>query len=232
MRFSLIIPCFNEAKNIPLLLDRCSSLNNSDIEIIIVDNGSTDQTQQVIKENIEKYPGCRSIRLEKNIGYGHGIIEGLNAAEGEILGWTHADLQTDPADALTGLSYFNEHGNNIFCKGKRYGRPLLDLFFTIGMSIFESILMRKKFWDINAQPTMFSKEFFESWDEPPQDFSIDLFAYYMAKKNNLSIYRFPVLFSDRAYGASHWNFGFRSRIKFIKRTISYSIKLIKKIDHK
>ena len=43
MKFSLIIPCFNEAKNIPLLLERCGGITRlGEIEIILVDNGSTD----------------------------------------------------------------------------------------------------------------------------------------------------------------------------------------------
>ena len=43
MKFSLVIPCYNEAKNIPLLLERCAVFNGrDDFEIILVDNGSTD----------------------------------------------------------------------------------------------------------------------------------------------------------------------------------------------
>ena len=43
MKFSLVIPCYNEAKNIPLLLKRCAVFNDrDDFEIILVDNGSTD----------------------------------------------------------------------------------------------------------------------------------------------------------------------------------------------
>ncbi len=233
MKFSLVIPCFNEAENLPLLLDRCKALIlDKEIEVILVDNGSTDETQEVMKSNLSKYPGCRFIHVKENEGYGNGILAGLNSAKGRILGWTHADMQTDPADALVGLDFFDKHGDDIFCKGRRYGRPLLDSIFTLGMSIFESALLRKNLWDINAQPTMFSKEFFNCWDEPPKDFSLDLYAYYLAKKNNLKVFRFPVFFGLRAYGVSKWNFGFMSRIKFIKRTMSFSLKLIKRIKRK
>ena len=233
MKFSLVIPCFNEAKNLPLLLQKCKKvLSSDDIEIIIVDNGSTDDTKEVIEKHIKNYPGFRSVHVKENEGYGNGILAGLNAAKGRILGWTHADLQTNPSDSIVGLEFFEKYGDDIFCKGKRYGRPFLDMFFTFGMSIFESIFMRKKLWDINAQPTMFSKEFFKSWDEPPQDFSLDLYAYYMARKMNLRVFRFPVLFGERAFGVSTWNVNFKSRYIFIKRTLAYSLSLFKKMSKK
>jgi glycosyltransferase involved in cell wall biosynthesis len=227
MKFSLIIPCFNESKNIPLLLERCSSLvdSSNDIEIILVDNGSTDETPEVLAKSLMSYPMCRSVRVDVNQGYGHGILAGLHAADGDILGWTHADMQTDPTDALEGLKYFDELGLDVFCKGKRFGRPLFDELFTVGMSVFESLLLRKAMWDINAQPTMFSKEFFRTWECPPNDFSLDLYAYYMAKKSNLEIRRFRVRFSERAFGVSHWNADFSAKLKFIRRTITFSLNL-------
>ena len=97
------------------------------------------------------------------------------------------------------------------------------------MSFFESILLGKFFWDINAQPTMFPKKFFKSWKNPPDDFSLDLFCYYEAKKQKLKIHRFPVKFDKRLYGHSKWNFGFSSKLKFIKRTIIYSFNLKNKL---
>ena len=125
MRFSLVIPCYNEAANLPLLLERCKELaTQSDIEVVLVDNGSTDSTPELLLSMLPKYPGCRSVRVDKNQGYGFGIVSGLKAANGEILGWTHADMQTDPLDALRGLALFEKHGDNIFAKGRRYGRSV------------------------------------------------------------------------------------------------------------
>jgi glycosyltransferase involved in cell wall biosynthesis len=231
MRLSLVIPCYNEAANLPLLLERCKELaSRSDVEVVLVDNGSTDSTSEVLRNLLPNYPGCRSIRVEKNQGYGFGIVSGLRSAEGQILGWTHADMQTDPQDAIRGLDLFDTFGDNIFVKGRRYGRPFLDVVFTVGMSMFETLLLAKPMWDINAQPTLFSRRFLDSWSSPPDDFSLDLYAYYQAQAKGLKVCRFPVKFGERAHGVSHWNVSWAAKWKFIRRTIDFSLKLKQKIS--
>ena len=230
MKFSLVIPCFNEAANLPLLLERCKKVGSTpDMEVVLVDNGSTDTTPQVLWDLLPQYPGCRSVRVEINEGYGFGILSGLRAAKGEILGWTHADMQTDPQDALKGLQLFDQHGNNIFVKGRRYGRPFMDVIFTAGMSVFETLLMGKPMSDINAQPTMFSRQFFDAWNDPPHDFSLDLYAYFQALKQGLTVHRFPVRFGERAHGVSHWNVNWAAKWKFIRRTVDFSLQLRRSI---
>lgn len=229
MKYSLIIPCYNEAKNLPLLLARCELLSSSDFEVIIVDNGSTDETADVLIDLLPSYPGCSSIRVPVNMGYGYGIVEGLKCARGSIIGWTHADLQTDPCDALRAVKIFEAHGTDLFVKGRRYGRPYLDVIFTVAMSIFETVLLRRRMSDINAQPTMFSREFFLSWAYPPADFSLDLYAYYLGKEKGLKEKRFAVKFGERAHGASHWNVDWKSKMKFIRRTVDFSLQLRKRI---
>ena len=230
MKYSLIIPCFNEEKNLPLLIEKSKELlSRNDIQLILVDNGSTDNTKKILLNYKLKHKNLSVVHVKENKGYGFGILSGLNEAEGDIIGWTHADMQTDPNDFLEGIIFFKKFSENIFVKGKRYGRPFGDTFFTIGMSIFESILLGTRLWDINAQPTIFSKSFFHSLKNPPNDFSLDLYFYYKAIQSNLKIYRFPVLFGERAHGVSHWNVDFSSKLKFIRRTINYSFKLKKYI---
>lgn len=227
MKFSLVIPCYNEAANLPLLLPRCAEVAaQPNVEVVLVDNGSTDSSADVLADLLPKFPGCRSVRVEQNQGYGFGILSGLRAAEGDILGWTHADMQTDPADTLEGLKLFvGGDPDMTFVKGQRYGRPLADTVFTIGMSLFETVLLRQRLWDINAQPTMFSRRFFEGLKNPPHDFSLDLFAYCSARRAGMTVRRFPVRFGERAHGASHWNVDWKSKVNFIRRTVDYSLRL-------
>ncbi len=139
-------------------------------------------------------------------------------------------MQTDPQDTLRGLELFDRYGLDIFVKGRRYGRPLADVVFTLGMSAFETLLLRKLLWDINAQPTMFTRRFFETWVAAPDDFSLDLYAYYQAQTQGLKVHRFPVRFGERAYGVSHWNVNWAAKWKFIRRTVDFSLQLKKNIE--
>lgn len=231
VRFSLIIPCFNESAGLSDLVSACIAAEfPEDFEIILVDNGSTDDTPSILLSLLDGQSQIRSVRLEENEGYGNGILFGLNEASGDVLGWTHADLQTDPADFKTAVELFESEERELFVKGKRFGRPISDVFFTICMSVFEVFLLRRSFWDINAQPNVFSRHFYESWENPPKDFSLDLYAYYLAKKTGLKVLRFLVFFGERQYGSSHWNIDWRSKIKFIRRTINFSFELKKKHD--
>jgi glycosyltransferase involved in cell wall biosynthesis len=230
MKLSLIIPCYNESANLPLLLERCAFLGTEQIEVILVDNGSTDNSSEVLQNLLPSYPHCRSVRVPVNQGYGFGILSGLRAAQGELLAWTHAVMQTDPKDVLRGLELFKAHGNSIYVKGKRIKRPLADVFFMIGMSVFETALLRTRLWDINAQPNMFSRAFFETWENPPHDFSLDLYVYFTARAQGLPVYRFPVEFGERAHGVSHWNVNWASKMKFIRRTIDFSFELKRRLS--
>lgn len=229
MKLSVVVPCYDEEKNIPLILERFKAvINRDDVEVLLVDNGSTDNTPDILKKLLPQYPFARTIRVDVNQGYGYGICQGLKACAGEFIGWTHADMQTDPADLIKALDIIEANGNDksLYVKGNRKGRPFFDQFFTSGMSVFESVYMGEKLYDVNAQPNVFSKEFFETWKNPPKDFALDLYALYMARKADLNIVRFDVLFPERQHGQSHWNNGsLKAKWKFIKRTLDFSVKL-------
>ena len=229
LALSLVIPCYNEADNLPLLVDRCALVFGSrdDVEVILVDNGSKDRTAEILPGLLAPHKNLRTVRVPENQGYGHGILTGLRAATGRVLAWTHADMQTDPHDVLVGLERFQRSATpeRLFVKGNRYGRPAFDVVFTWGMAAFESALLGAAMWDINAQPTMFPRSFFDTWSDPPTDFSLDLYAYYTARRTGMTLERFPVYFGPRAHGESRWNTGLTARWRFIRRTVDYSLKM-------
>lgn len=234
MKYSLIIPCYNEAKSLPALVERCRALTAKveGCEVVLVDNGSGDDSPAVLAALLSDGEAVRSIRVPVNQGYGHGILEGLRASRGAIIGWTHADLQTDPMDAVAGFALFDAAADpaRLFVKGSRYGRPAADVLFTLGMSVFETLLMRLPLRDINAQPTLFPRSLFDGWVDPPKDFSLDLFAYVTAKHAGCTVKRFPVLFAERQHGVSHWNVDWQAKMKFIRRTLDYSLTLRRRMD--
>lgn len=226
--YSIVIPCYNEQKNIPILVDRLLEVvQRPDVEVLFVNNGSTDGSAEILETQSARAPFTRVVTVENNQGYGFGILAGLKECRGQYLGWTHADIQADPQDVITAIELIEQatEKESLYLKGQRYGRPVFDQLFTVGMSFFETLYLKTLLWDINAQPNLFHRSFYKSWNNPPTDFSLDLYALYMAKKQKQTLIRFPVAFPERQHGQSSWNTSFSAKWKFIKRTLDFSTKL-------
>lgn len=235
---SIVVPCYNEEKNISLILSAFKEAitNEVNTELVLVNNGSKDKTGEVIDLEIKKnnYFFARKVTVENNIGYGFGILSGLNQARGGILAWTHADLQTDPKDVLRAYElYLNEIKLNpkVFVKGYRKNRKFTEKFFSFSMQIFASMCLGIHFSEINAQPKLFSREFYKLMKNPPNDFSLDLYVLYLAKKESYKIFSIPVFFKNRIYGEAKGGGGSNlgTKWKLMKRTFGYIIELKDKI---
>lgn len=98
---SLVIPCYNEQENVPTLIERVeASLNKTGkpFEVIIIDDGSTDSTPQLLADAMAKHNWLRVIRMAKNGGQSAAFEAGFEAARGEIIATIDADLQNDPEE--------------------------------------------------------------------------------------------------------------------------------------
>ena len=94
---SIVVALYNEEGNIPTLIQQISSaLQDHNYELILVDDGSTDASVKIIKENL--LPGIKLIVLRKNYGQSAAMAAGIDAAKGDYIGTMDADLQNDPSD--------------------------------------------------------------------------------------------------------------------------------------
>ncbi len=234
IELSIIIPCYNEDENIFPLFKKIEKLiyETNNVEIIIVDNGSTDKTNEnIIKSNLYLEDKIKLKKIDHNIGYGYGIMSGVYAATGNHIGWCHADLQTEPADVYS--SYLKNKDllqkDNCVVKGLRKNRNIYDSVFTFGMSVVASLVFFSKINDINAQPKLFPKSFLKCLNDYPNDFSLDLFFLIMAKKNNYQIINYDVEMKDRLYGEAKGGGTIKGKIKLVIRTFAYIIELRRKL---
>ena len=224
---SVVVPCYNEEENIPLIVSKFSTvLEESDekIEVILVNNGSIDNSKNILEKTMSNIKqDIRVLNVEKNIGYGHGILSGLKTAKGDILSWTHADLQSDPKDLISAFNEYKKYKDPLLViKGKRKNRNIIDSFFTLGMQVYCNITLKVRLNDINAQPKMFSRNFYETYfHNAPNDFSLDLFLLYKA----INIKTIDVFFHERKFGKSKGGGTLNGKWKLIKRTIYYINKL-------
>jgi len=215
----MVIPCYNEAAGLPALLAGFArALSGLDAELVLVDNGSTDGTAAVLEAALPDFPFARSVRVPVNRGYGHGILKGLEAARGAWVGWTHADLQFDPASAAQAIrAAAASGGEKIFIKGRRLNRGLAERLFTAGLALAAGLYLRLPLSDINGQPNLIRRELLENFKSPPEDFCFDMYVYALALSRGYRALRFPVAVRPRAAGRSSWNSGLRSRLKLAAR---------------
>jgi glycosyltransferase involved in cell wall biosynthesis len=230
VRLSIILPCYNEAENLSLLIEAYrDAWEDLPAELILVDNGSTDSTADVLSDLISRpeYNFARVVKVTKNRGYGHGIYSGLLEAQGEFIGFSHADMQCNPADLFAAYHKLvaEPDPTKAIVKGKRARRDFNASLITVTMAFIASIILIKKLTDINAQPKVFHRSHLERLKKPPIGFQFDLYVLYAACCAGLKILTIPVVFGQRAHGQSKWAFSFISRYRTIWATIKYIFSL-------
>jgi len=110
---SLVIPCYNEQENVPTLLQRVEGALaplRRPFEVLIIDDGSTDDTPKLLAEAMARLPWLRVIRMAKNGGQSAAFEAGFDAARGEILATIDADLQNDPEEIPRLIPLLDEQG--------------------------------------------------------------------------------------------------------------------------
>lgn len=101
MDLSIVIPFYNEHKNISFLLDEIYQAlrpTNWTYEVVAIDDGSRDGTYELLKKELARFTHFRLIRFRKNFGQTAAMAAGFDSAEGEIIVTLDGDLQNDPAD--------------------------------------------------------------------------------------------------------------------------------------
>ncbi|MDF1575769.1 MAG: glycosyltransferase family 2 protein [Bacteroidales bacterium] len=101
MNVSIVVPLFNEEESIPELcawIDRVLSENGLSYELILVDDGSTDGSWELIKSLKKSNPNLRGIRFRRNYGKSAALHTGFGAAKGEVVITMDADLQDSPEE--------------------------------------------------------------------------------------------------------------------------------------
>jgi glycosyltransferase involved in cell wall biosynthesis len=98
VKLTLVIPCYNEERSLKACAEKCLELKNSgiDLEIIIVDDCSKDNSLAVASELTQEHPEIRLIKHEINKGKGAALRTGFAEARGDYVGIQDADLEYNP----------------------------------------------------------------------------------------------------------------------------------------
>lgn len=124
MKLSIIIPVYNESKTVGEIIRQVKAVKGFDKEIIVIDDGSTDETSKVIKV----IKDINVIRHKANRGKGSAIRTGIAAAAGDYVMIQDADLEYDPQDILKLLEPIKQ-GKAEVVYGSRFTGPRRNMFF-------------------------------------------------------------------------------------------------------
>ena len=125
MQVSVVIPLFNEADSLPELMawiHRVMQSNNLSYEVIMVDDGSDDNSWKTISNLRNEFPNLKGIKFQRNYGKSAALNEGFKAAQGDIVITMDADLQDSPEEIPEFVEMINKQGYHLVSgwKKKRY----------------------------------------------------------------------------------------------------------------
>jgi glycosyltransferase involved in cell wall biosynthesis len=203
MRVSFLIPAYNEAATIVALLDAVWALD-MDKQIVVVDDGSTDETGTLV----ERWrAGKRDVVLvrQDNRGKGSAVRAAVPHADGDISVIQDADLEYDPAD-VPALIQPIERGAADVVYGSRLsgGRPqraylFWHLFGNRFLSLLTNVLYNTTLSDMETGYKAFRTEVLRSLDLRQDDFGIEPEITAKICKRKLRIYELPIAYYGRTY---------------------------------
>lgn len=138
-RVSVVIPCHNEADNVPLLAAQIEAvfaqLGDGDYEVLFVDDASTDGTLAAMRAVHARNPRFIPVALARNYGQSAALIAGMRRSQGECILTLDGDLQNDPADFPTLLELLETHDCVCGYRAERHDSWLRRLSSRIGNGV-------------------------------------------------------------------------------------------------
>src|SRR4030042_4658474 len=207
IKLSLIIPVRNEKDNlIPLLFRIHNALIHSGVEyeVIVVDDYSTDGSEQILHERSQLYP-IRVVKKQGKIGKGYSLLEGIKYAKHDILGYIDADLAYPPEvlpEMLQKLSNCDiVVADRIYVNGERKTKKYLAKIFRFG---FGRVLFGLNY-DVQAGLKVFKKEVIQNLKLHPGAWSFDIEFLFRSLHAGAKIISVPVAYGSRQQGQGKLN---------------------------
>ena len=224
MKTSIIIPCYNEEKTIDKIINKILELRNLDLEIIIVDDCSTDSSKNIIETKL-KDKVYRVIYNKINSGKGFSIRKGIAAATGEIILIQDADLEYDPNDYYKILDLF-KFGIADVVYGSRFigseKKRVLYFWHTLGnkfLTLISNIFTNLNLSDMEVGYKAFKSEIIKDMVLTEDRFGFEPEITAKISKLNCSIYEVGISYYGRTYEQGkkiNWKDGLRAIYVILK----------------
>jgi len=240
---SLVIPCYNESDRIPGMIDalkRFEAKWKADYEVVVVNDGSTDNTLEVLKVKLQtsltKAKRLEFIDVQPNKGKGNALKEGVAAANGDYILTLDADMATAPTDLnrwlkkLPGKTFHNNEiliGSREHEQSKVDGNPLrkiMGIVFNLIIQLFTPLNNRDTQCGFKLYPSAIGKELFAALRFTGWAHDVEIL--YRAHQKGIPITSMPIT----------WKHMEGTKIKVVKDSIMMAgqvllISVMTKIDH-
>ena len=228
MKLSVIIPVFNEKHTIEEVIDRVREIDaGMEKEIVIVDDGSEDGTQDILK-NLN-FPDTKTYFHAKNQGKGAALHTGFSNAQGDIILIQDADLEYDPAEYPTLLKPILDGRADVVYGSRFLGGPHRVLFFWhyVGnkfLTTLSNMLSNLNLSDMETCYKVIKKDVLDRITLKSKRFGFEPEITIKLAKLKAKIYEVPISYSGRDYTEGKkigWKDGFAAiyhiiRFKFFK----------------
>lgn len=219
MKLSVLIPVYNEKGTIKEMLHRVKSVD-LEKEIIVVDDGSTDGTSEILREIKEK--DIKILSHSRNMGKGAAIRTGLKQVNGDIVIIQDADLETDPEDYHRLLEPIIRGKAQVvygsrFLKGAK-GKSFLRYLANRILTWTANILYHARITDEGTGYKALKTSLIKSLDLKSQGFDFCPEVTAKIRKKGYKIYEVPISYYPRDPRASkiYWRDGFKALFALIK----------------
>jgi glycosyltransferase involved in cell wall biosynthesis len=203
---SIAIPIYNEEAGIEETVTNLVKVfeNNKVVyELVLVNHGSTDNTRNILDKMAKKNKRLNHIYLEKNRGYGGGIMYGFEHSNGEYIGFTCADEEVSAEDVYRVYDALRKSDYDV-SKSRRMERKdgLFRKFTSFIFNSLISIRFNLGIKDINGYPIFMKKELFPHVKTKEIAYLFNLDFLYNMKKKNYKIIEVPIIHHERKKGKS------------------------------
>lgn len=204
LTLSVIIPCYNEVHSIEEVLNRVEAVGIAN-EILIVDDGSTDGTREILQRiEAEQRPGVHIIYHDHNQGKGAAVITGFRAATSEVLLIQDADFEYDPREYPSLLKPLEEgiaavvYGSR-FLGGPRKAMNFWNMVANRSLTLATNVLYNAILSDMETCYKVFRADVVRNMNLRSRRFEFEPEVTAKVLKQRIRIYEVPISYNGREW---------------------------------